>query len=334
MDILIKSFNRPYYLERCIQSIYNNITDAKLSIKVLDDGTPEKYLEKIKKKFPDIQILRSQFYVEKSTAIENDTPLETTNIPIDLWMNTAKNASDYFLLLEDDIWFKEKMNLQESQQTLIAENIYSLKLLWLNNPILVSGKTLKTLDNITVYKPNVFARNPFVHRLIFGMKRYNLPGIMRFLTLYSDERALRYYSIYGVAGAIFKKEYFLNLWNKHQNHVDENLQLKNAVKFWHQNPKIHFARTNEEFVATGYVSSATNKNYEAGNFDVFSFNKILNKAWYTDEFKANDNLPTDFDMKKIENILLKENNSKAQVLDWKQWVVSFKKQSQDFGCNI
>ena len=49
VNIFIKSFNRPYYLDRCLQSI-ENFVEGDLWVKVLDDGTPEKYLKKIKHK--------------------------------------------------------------------------------------------------------------------------------------------------------------------------------------------------------------------------------------------------------------------------------------------
>ena len=47
VNIFIKSFNRPYYLDRCLQSI-ENFVEGDFWVKVLDDGTPEKYLKKIK----------------------------------------------------------------------------------------------------------------------------------------------------------------------------------------------------------------------------------------------------------------------------------------------
>ena len=41
MDILIKSFNRPFYLDRCLNSIHSFVSgDYRVSI--LDDGTPAK----------------------------------------------------------------------------------------------------------------------------------------------------------------------------------------------------------------------------------------------------------------------------------------------------
>ena len=38
---------------------------------------------------------------------------EIKSIPIDLWVESAEKASDYFILLEDDIWFTEEINLKK-----------------------------------------------------------------------------------------------------------------------------------------------------------------------------------------------------------------------------
>ncbi len=43
MEIFIKSFNRPFYLDRCLQSI-ENFVEGDFCIKVHDEGTPETYL--------------------------------------------------------------------------------------------------------------------------------------------------------------------------------------------------------------------------------------------------------------------------------------------------
>ena len=71
MDILIKSFNRPYYLDRCIESIKKFAQNQDFKITILDDGTPQKYLDKIQQKHSEITILKSALYDEKSNAIIN-----------------------------------------------------------------------------------------------------------------------------------------------------------------------------------------------------------------------------------------------------------------------
>lgn len=340
MDIIIKSFNRPYYLDRCIQSIYKNVINSDFVIKILDDGTPEKYLTRLIEKYPGIQLYKSEFYEEKSAKIANYfSGLEkssTADIPIKLWIEAAQNATDYFLLLEDDIWLTEKIDLNATRVFLGSKNICFLKLFWLGNPKLMPGNVIEENDFMSMYEPQIYTSNPFLFRIIFKMTRFKIRKIMTLLNLYNKDRVLAYYSIYSVAGVVFKKEYFLSLWKNHRNSVDENLQLFNAVKYYHKNSNINFARTNIEVAKTGFLSSATNqhKNYEGIDLDVFALNKILNEEWYNDSFDAMDNFPKDLNHEKIESILDYKNCSKAQKQEWQKWVERFKKQFASFGCEI
>lgn len=64
VNIFIKSFNRPFYLDRCLSSIEKYVS-GDFKIKVLDDGTPKKYLDKIREKYPDAEILLSDNYEKK-----------------------------------------------------------------------------------------------------------------------------------------------------------------------------------------------------------------------------------------------------------------------------
>jgi len=340
MDIIIKSFNRPYYLDRCLQSIYKNVADADFTIKILDDGTPEKYLQRLIENYPEIQIYKSESYNEKSAKIVEGASysgnIHKADIPIKLWIEAAQNATDYFLLLEDDIWLTEKINLKVTQAFLTSKKIFFLKLFWLGNDKLVESKLTEKTDFISVYKPQLFTSNPLLFRLIFRMDRLKSRAILTFLRIYSKDRFLKYYTIYSVAGVIFKKEYFLNLWKDHKNSVDEHLQLFNAVKYYHKNNAMHFARTNVEVARTGFLSSATNqhKNYEGIHLDMFELNRILNEAWYDNGLDAMGNFPKDLDEQKIATILEKANKPMAQREEWQKWVGRFKQQFRSFGCNI
>ncbi len=70
MDIIIKSFNRLYYLDRCLKSIYKFISGS-FKITILDDGTPPIYLNKIQHLYPEVSIIRSDLYDSKVNAIKD-----------------------------------------------------------------------------------------------------------------------------------------------------------------------------------------------------------------------------------------------------------------------
>ena len=337
MDVLIKSFNRPYYLDRCIQSIYLNVRDNEIKIIILDDGTPQKYLDKLTDKYPEITILKSDLYSEKSKAIANGNSNLNTKIPVDLWMNAAENATNYFLLIEDDFWFIKPIHLKRIRLDLESDKIKMLKLCWLGNSKLLPKKTKYLKDEYSIFTPDLYTTNPFLFNLIFRFNRFKMRKILTFLNIYSLERFLDYYTIYATSGAIFKKKYFLKLWKNHNNKVDEGLQLSNAVKFLYSKKKSqYFGFTNSELMKTGFLSSASNqsKKYNNVNFDMFIFNKIINEAWFSGVFDPMENYPKDLNSEKIDELLVSSNNYSASNTEWKKWVTEFKNQYQSFGCNI
>ena len=336
MDIIIKSFNRPYCLDRCIQSIRNFVVNSHYRIIILDDGTPEKYLKKISEKYSDITILKSFLYDEKVNSIENEGQNLNLKVPIDLWIDAAKNASDYFVLLEDDFWLTDYIALNDLEISLRNNNLQMLKLLWLGNPILISDNILKLESFFNIYEPNLYTRNPLLYKLIFIYNKFKVRKILSYFKIYKRSRALSYYSIYSVAGAIFKREYFLSLWENHANTIDEGLQLYNAVHFLNKNKDAAFGRTNKEVLKTSFLSAATNqhKDYEDVSINMLAFNKIINEAWYKEEFDAINNFSNDLNAEEIEKILKKENSISANSEEWKKWVERFKGQYTSFGCII
>lgn len=337
MDILIKSFNRPYYLDRCLQSIYLNCLGHDFTIKVLDDGTPEKYLKKIKDKFPDIIICKSKYYSQKSKFCEQGKKPEIMAIPIDFWVANAANSTDYFILLEDDIWFTEKVDLNACRQNMIQNKSIFTKLFWLGNPKLIQYKSSNRIGNLTFFEPNLYVTNPILFTFIFyKFNRFKIRKLLMFLKIHTREKYLSYYSIYSVAGVIFKKDYFLSLWKNHQNTVNEGLQLFNALTYCNKNKnKIAFSRSDSEVLKTGFLSSATNQFKEHYvQVDMFVFNKIINEAWYKNEFDVMENYPKDIPIKVIEKILKTEKEDSISIHTWKQWVLTFKNQYLNFGCKI
>src|SRR5690606_695567 len=132
ITVLIKSFNRAFYLERCLQSIFKFV-DNNLKIKVLDDGTPEKYLNKIQTKYPEVEILKSKNYNQKSELITEKKEINGFEIPTDLWKSAVKNSSEFVLVIEDDVWFTEKTDLNQIISGMKSHNIDLVKLGWLGN---------------------------------------------------------------------------------------------------------------------------------------------------------------------------------------------------------
>ncbi|WP_162127630.1 hypothetical protein [Flavobacterium phycosphaerae] len=338
MDILIKSFNRPYYLDRCLYSIDKHVKLGGGKIILLDDGTPQIYLDKLKAKYPHIIIEKSELYEKKQQATGLGKSPDDYSIPIDFWVASAQKASPNFMLIEDDIWFVEDIDLESVNQEVTDANIALLKLFWVGNPLVVQSKSTTEKKDIVLLEPKLFTIIPALYYFIFyKFDRFKIRKTLRLLKINTDERHLAYYTLYGVAGAIFNKDYFIQLWQNHKNYIDEGLQIYNAVKFYaKQGHDKKYARYKKEILKTGFVSSATNQYKEdfGENVDMFMFNKMMNEAWLQDKLDVISSLPNDIDEQIITTVLDGDAGKRIVSKDWKKWMQSFKNQYIAMGCKI
>lgn len=338
MDILIKSFNRPYYLERCLFSIEKYVKNFDGKIYVLDDGTPQKYLDKIVEKYPNIHIEKSEFYEQKQQFTSQGIRPNSYQIPINLWVNTAQKASENFILIEDDTWFLESIDLKEVEKEINENNVVITKLFWLGNPLLNQNKKEDFKENIVLLKPKLYTIIPALYYFIFyKFDKFKIRKTLRFFKIYTEEKQLAYYTIYAVAGMIFNKEYYSKLWDNHQNKVDETLQQYNAVKYnFKHKATINFARYKNEILRTGFMSSATNEHKEQfdGNIDMFLFNKIMNEAWFENQLDVLSSLPNDIAERAIVSVLENDSQKRISAEKWISWKNDFKNQYKSIGCVI
>ena len=338
MDILIKSYNRPYYLDRCLFSIEKHVINFTGKIVVLDDGTPQHFLDKIKLKYPNVIVEKSNFYEYKQRFTIKGISPEGYLIPIDFWVEAAKNASDFFLLIEDDTWFVENIDFSSTELEIRENNVVITKLYWIGNAKINASKIKFLKNNIILIKPKLYTIIPFLYYIIFyKFNRFKIRKTLRFFKINTLEKQLAYYTIYATAGAIFSKEYYSKLWKNHQNKIDESLQLFNAVKeFKKQKNNNNFAHYHKEILKTGFMSSATNQfkeNYH-GNIDMFIFNKLLNDAWFEDQLNTITSLPNDINSEDIISVLENDSYNRIDSNKWTLWVNDFKNEYINIGCVI
>ena len=337
--IIIKSFNRPYYLERCVSSIFSCVK-GNFEIKILDDGTPKKYLEVIQIKFPKVKVITSNQYDDKIKAIEDNITkgdkIDGFTIPTDLWFNEVKSSSDYVLVIEDDVWFTNAINIDEVVAEMKSFSIPLVKLGWLGNSSDdVYLRIRKLSQNINEAQPiNLFTSNKFVMNL-FMYNKYKFFTILYKIGLVDNKTKGKYWSLNSILMGLYQKEYWLSIWEDAKGKVDEKQQLRNAAAWYHKNKKAIFARTNQEVLKTTFKSSATGSYHEYGNhFDVNRMNFILNEAWLNNEFDAMQNYPKDYSDDYIKSFLDKANHPDAQYAEWYKWAEKFRKQYKDLGAEV
>ena len=334
VDIVIKSFNRPYYLDRCLFSIQKHFKNSEGTIIVIDDGTPEKYLDKIQDKYPEVTIVKTDFYEQKSDEIINKTRKKIPEIPIDSWLSVVSNVSDKFLLLEDDIWFTETLDIKDLE-AFSNGNFTMFKMFWLNNEKIIQSKELRSSHQFLLYLPVLLTKNPLFFKLVFNSHKTGISNFFRKLKINSYQNLLPYYSVYSVAGVIYSKDYFLKLWKNHNSLVNEYLQIYNALHYLKHNQGI-FIRSQKELLKTSFLSSATNlyKKNQGYSFDMMLFNDLLNEKWYENELEVTQNLESDLCEATISGFLVANNNPKISNDHWIQWKNDFRNQFVNLGCNI
>ncbi len=340
MDILIKSFNRPFYLDRCISSIYHFI-EGDFTIKVLDDGTPEKYLDKIQKKYPEIILLKSENYSEKGKAIEENIKtgkdIDGFKIPTQLWIETAQKASPYFIITEDDVWFTEKIHINQLEETMSKENIALVKLGWLgSDSLLHEFEHHKLTDTIITVAPKLFTAPDFIMDWFF-FNKYKFFSLLFRLGLVNNHTKSKYWVLNSILMGMYKKEYWLQIWKNANGKVDEKRQLLNASIYYrkHKKNKNLLAQLIKETMKTTFISSATNSYHPSAiDFDANQFNYIINEKWYNNEFDSLQNFPKDFSEEYIFSILDEAKNEKASSSEWKKWADKFKAQYKKLGCEV
>lgn len=327
MDIFIKSFNRPYLLDRCLQSIYLNIEGIS-SIIILDDGTPDLYLDKIKKSFPNIIIKKSEFHKEKSDMILSGQILKNKlKFPGKFWHRECISSNgQFFLLLEDDMYIVEKINLNDLHKIMIDNQLQLFKLFWLGAKKLNFGKIVSNKDYELLYPKYPFTSSANFRRIIqnkFGIFNY----LEKLGIKYYNTFILPFYSHYMVAGGIYNKEYFSYLWNN-IDILNEYTQVFRSLEYYEKNAiEFKIGKAKKESVKTTFLSSATNE-MPNSKLSMFDFNHKMNEAWVEDKIDVMSGFPNGMSKLELSKFLTKEED-----VEWEKWIADFSNNFKKLGCD-
>lgn len=336
MDIIIKSFNRPYYLDRCLKSIEENVI-GDYNIIVVDDGTPQKYLDKLYSKY-SFKLKYTENYTLKSKNIESGKENNGFIIPTNSWREAVEEASDYFIITEDDVWFTDKINSEETISLMKSKDINLLKLgiLGIYSDDQYAEINEISNDVISNYPLNTFTSNQFVMDL-FMFNKLKFFTLLYKLKIVDNNTRRKYWILNSILMGLYKKEYWLYMWKDSINMLDEKIQLRNAAVWFdkHKSNKNLIARTKIEKMKTTFKSSASG-NYHDYNLtlSVDKVNQILNEAWYNERFDAMENYPKDFSDEYIKKFLDFENHPDAQYDQWFLWAEKFRDQYRKNGAEV
>lgn len=330
-SILIKSFNRPFYLDRCLESIFLNV-EGNFSVSILDDGTQKKYLDRIIEKYPNVNIRLSEHYNEKQKLIGEQKEIDGFTIPVKLWKSEVEKSTDYVLVTEDDVWFTQKVNLDELTAEMKKNRSSLIHLGWLGKKDMeIVGQSDR--QSIQYYDlSDIFSSNQFVmDALIYN--KFKLFSILYKLGLVSNKTKTKYWKLNSILMGLWQREYWLYVWKDSDGRVDEKEQLRNAAVWLsrHKKNKKLIAKTTGERMKTTFQSSATNSYHKYGNeFDANRFNRLINEVWYNGEFDPMENYPADFESGYFEKFL----EDDTQIENFRKWVKKFKEVYSNIGANV
>ncbi|MFV0221130.1 hypothetical protein OBK16_01505 [Empedobacter falsenii] len=320
MDILIKSYYRPHLLDRCLRSIYENVVDVNgIQITVLDDGTPQKYLDKIKEKYPQVKFRFSKYREEKiiklQEHLEGKKNYHDVRIPTDLWYDAIADSSDILIITEDDVWFVDKYDMKFYSEEM---NKYGIQILKLGRDI-TETKNFSLTETIAYHNPKYIIKSHKLYNILLN-NSYDIRNKLTKLNLLPKYWRNELWKMYDIPMAMMRKNYLLYIWKDKYKRVVEDLQLANAVG-WDIKTKGKTKYTllkDRAMDFTARSSAPFNSFNIEEKFDLIRFNYILNELWYNNEFNEYENYPKDFSVEYLYNILM-ENESKQFADNWKKW---------------
>jgi hypothetical protein len=291
-NVYIKSFNRPFYLDRCIRSVKFNVSGYDRII-VLDDGTLSVYLDRIRQLHPDVEIRSSGADDGKIKLLRQerfDEIAATYPSATEFWVREiAADKNDYCVVIEDDVWVVQRLDLGALAPELAANQAVICKFWW--------GTT--------------------THHVTAQKACPGNPAIEYFEAAY--DKLEDAYSIWIVAFAVFRRDYWLNSVSSARRLGDERSQLIAASEFAIANPNVRFAKSQQRAIHQGWVVPArsTPEYYDKGLIQHL-YMDALNDTWLAGQLDPNEGYPYDFPKAKIIDVLSKKLPEPA-VRVWDEW---------------
>ena len=123
VDVIIKSSRRPWALDRLLRSLDKFLVSRNpVKIYCVDDRTDQRYLTELTRRYPNVD------FSTRATWKENDRALGTLPY-VEAWQRAvAQSQAEYVLVLEDDQWLGEPLNLDVCTQFMSSSGSWSLVL--------------------------------------------------------------------------------------------------------------------------------------------------------------------------------------------------------------
>lgn len=295
INVYIKTFNRPFYLDRCIRSVKRMVSNYG-SIIALDDGTLTVYKARIAELHPDVSIISSSADDEKYELLKQERFAEIMARypdPARFWVDATKHdPNDYLLVLEDDMWMMKQIDLGAVEPLLRGYNTIALKLGWREDSQSGSGGTYE-------HRPLPGNAMEFYRSDYADMWETWLPCLM-----------------------VLRKDYWLHCMTGLPNVNDESTQLVRAKQFiLGSTVPVTHAKTTIRSAYQGWACPGrSDPSYYQFGIKQHLFMDSLNDTWFNGEFDVDEGLPLDFSREYLEKAFNGRSPVPTDQLElWRKW---------------
>ena len=313
MNIYIKTFNRPFYLDRCIASL-KAYAHGRGEIRVMDDGTLRRYQARLKERHPGVVFLHSNADDDKFALLKQQRFEEIRqrhDDPAAFWVRTARAEPDsHFMVMEDDTWLVEDLDLAAIGAVLKHTDAAMLRLHW---------------HMLTTGRERIYHREPLGTDLTldFFMPEFRIDREKKSIDVFD------LFMIWQSSMAIYRRDFYVHCQDKVDHYMNEHWQVKRAAELYMSAPKDNrprFAKTNRAVVHQGWIVPARSEpTYYREGLVQHVFMECLNEAWYEGRLDPSQSLPLDFSEAYIVE-LLRHALDEAHVSAWLKWRGEYVKQ--------
>jgi len=308
LNIYIKSSHRAYCLDRCIRSVKASAAGHD-TIVVLDDGTPDRYLQKIARDHPEIRITISPRAAGARLAPQLLDPAR-------FWAaEVQKDEHDYVLILEEDTWVIDAIRVERIVRNLRLNNAVFLKLFWAGSEKISS-------------KPEVYLRVLFDDGDLLEYYTAQIASIWDV------------YKVFMVAQSIYRTDYWLNSFATVPHWGDEPYLLQRALDFVQrmqtESRPARFAKSGSEKIRHSVTSTARSDGGGPGvkaKVNNALYNGILNECWLRGELDPMHDFPSDFSVDYLLGFF-KRQLQESEIAAWQAWRASYLAMYESMGFTL
>jgi hypothetical protein len=306
MNVYIKAFNRPFYLDRCLTSLAR-LASGVGAVVVLDDGTESRFKAALRARHPAVRWIESNADDGKMALLRAGAFEEIRrryDDPARLWTRAiAAETAPRFLLLEEDTWLTEALDLAALDRVMAKLEVGFARLHW--HLLTVQGERIVHRDvlgpDLTL---DVVAGEP---------RRDPATGAVEEVDLYR---------LWQPALSAYRTDYFRHVFADVEHYADEAAQLHRALDWIRETldrGPVRFARLGRPILFHGWaVPGRSDDAYYREGLPQHVYMDCLNAAWLAGRFDAMAPFPDDFGTAELAGLFESELGP-AAASTWRRW---------------